>query len=568
MTAIAAMERLEREDAIGQLRQREGTMARLGSEGVTLKLDWVEMIPWLLSHPEALATVESEAAELLTRGTHHIIWAGMGGSVLSVRVMRELGFNTAPCEIHPLDSTDPAALNTLLEAIEGDFAHTVMIGVALGMTSEEPISHLEWFAGVLAEESLDIAEHQLVMALPGSYLERYARDHHLRQAPLQLDGGSGTGGRMSAPGTRVFLLPAALHLAAEGAKPGALGVMLQRAWSAYNLDGAQATPRAHQMVVLATLLAGAARNGVVRLSMATPLGWESLRDWTEQLMEESLGKDGKGVMVFVPYAIPPHFTPETLRLLITSQADTREHADWFIVEPLIASDDSLDRMAGLAAIYLGLQLTMALYGYLWNIPFAGQPAVESYKALARKLRDSAAIELARPLYLDARQRQEGLAMLPSPPDLEIKNLQPSLARPAVYLDVTINGAIDPTASDALDTLEESLWRLAVTRLGIPYKLRRAPAAYHSTEQCEMDGPAGVISIRALALDHAPIARGRYTPRFLEAQAVATWQAMRAQRRECYLALYDGTTEGMLWALTTYFDQFAQPGVIAPDDSKE
>ena len=55
--AQEALARLAREDAIGQLWRREGAMARLGSEGETLKLDWVHAIPWLLAHPEALASV-------------------------------------------------------------------------------------------------------------------------------------------------------------------------------------------------------------------------------------------------------------------------------------------------------------------------------------------------------------------------------------------------------------------------------------------------------------------------------------------------------------------------------
>ena len=87
MSAAEAMARLTREDAIGQLRRRDGAMAQLGSEGSERKLDWVEMVSWLLAHPAALEQVEREAAELIARGVRHVIWAGMGGSVLSVRVL-------------------------------------------------------------------------------------------------------------------------------------------------------------------------------------------------------------------------------------------------------------------------------------------------------------------------------------------------------------------------------------------------------------------------------------------------------------------------------------------------
>ncbi len=119
--------------------------------------------------------------------------------------------------------------------------------------------------------------------------------------------------------------------------------------------------------------------------------------------------------------------------------------------------------------------------------------------------------------------------------------------------MTINGEVDAGALAALDA---SLRRLAVERLDIPYKLRRAPAAYHSTEQSEMDGPVGVVSLRAMALRHATVDAGVYTARFLEAQALATWQAMNGQERPCFLALYDGDTAGMVEALRALFDEVA------------
>ncbi len=579
MTAEDALERLTREDAIGQLRRRDGAMARLGSEGGALKLDWVEMVPWLLAHPEALEQVEREAAALIARGARHVIWAGMGGSVLSVQALCRLGYGHGAVTVHPLDSSDPAALNAVASDI-ADLETAVMIAVALGMTSEEPISHLEWFAGVLRDAGLDPASHQMVMTLPDSYLDRYARDRALPRFPLQLDGGSGIGGRMSAPGTRVFLTPVALYFAGQGCEPGALGAALRMAWAAYDLDGARANPAESQWARLAGALAGAAWRGVVRLGMETPPGWEALRDWTEQLMEESLGKDSKGVIVFAPEALPAD-APASLRVRVTGdsrQASGLDSGVFTIVEPLIASPDMTERLAGLAALYSGFQLTMALYGYLWNIPFAGQPAVEAYKAGARALRDSAPAALARPVFESATLREGRLALEAPFRDgtwnsatkpasmladwLRVWRAEQELA----YLDVTINGEADP---GALAALEASLRRLAVERLGIPYKLRRAPAAYHSTEQSEMDGPPGVASMRAVALQHAAPVMGAYTARFLEAQSLATWQAMNQRKRPCFLALYDGDTTGMVTALRALLDTVAvEPGALSSGESEE
>ena len=124
-----ALQKLIDDDAVGQLRRREGLMAILGSEDGTLKLDWVEGVAHLLAKPELLEDVEAEAKDIWQRGIRHIIWAGMGGSVLTVRVLCDLGFcsgqdGLSPFQqsqdsigIYPLDSTDPAAINSIVRKI-------------------------------------------------------------------------------------------------------------------------------------------------------------------------------------------------------------------------------------------------------------------------------------------------------------------------------------------------------------------------------------------------------------------------------------------------------------------
>ena len=108
------------------------------------------------------------------------------------------------------------------------------------------------------------------MSLPGSYLDTWASQRDIPRLPLQLDGGSGTGGRMSAPGTRVFLLPVALWLAAQPSPPaplpeGEAGTrlhsILRRAWDAYAFDEALAQPVDHRYVRLAAALSGASVHG-------------------------------------------------------------------------------------------------------------------------------------------------------------------------------------------------------------------------------------------------------------------------------------------------------------------
>src|SRR5947209_2802230 len=106
---LPILQQLIEDDAVGQLRRRDGLMATLGSEDGALKLDWVEGVARLLADPTQLEKVEAEARDIWQRGIRHMIWAGMGGSVIAVRVLCDLGFCSSPekgqVSIYPLDST-------------------------------------------------------------------------------------------------------------------------------------------------------------------------------------------------------------------------------------------------------------------------------------------------------------------------------------------------------------------------------------------------------------------------------------------------------------------------------
>jgi hypothetical protein len=670
----SALQQLIENDAVGQLRRRDGLMAALGSEGSALKLDWVEGVARLLADPAQLEEVEAEARDIWQRGIRHMIWAGMGGSVIAVRVLCDLGFcggdddnsssqqvrarattssrattRVAPTMdggdddpsssqqgresvvIYPLDSTDPAALNEIVrkiaraknlalptlaasqvsnaaradvqaagtekeEASNPTFLRALlhdvmMVGVAMGMTSEEPITHLEWFTDLLKQAGLRPAEHLLVMTLPGSYLDRFAHEQQAPCLPLQPDGGTGTGGRMSAPTTRVFLLPAALYLTTHfPGQSGQLRSVLQHAWDEYNLDLATSHPAEHPYVQLAAALSASSRDGACRLLLRMPEGWQAFVSWLEQLMEESLGKEGKGIVVFDDQTLnqeaPGYLQSGMLHVRVETYVGTRfiasqvgEDQLFILSQPSLASKEPHDRLAALAAGFLGWQLSMALYGYLQRITFAGQPAVENYKARARALRTQ-----HDPLQVVSNWSpalQEGILILLAPRgaldqdaegdiDAQRRNTAASAFARALqkaaatddthrypqgvslsYLDVTVNGEAQ---TSLLAVLDEHVHTIGNELVGIPVKLRKAPADYHSTEQSEMDGPPSLVSLRLVARLSEASLLGSYANTFLHAQAVSTWQAMMEAGRPCFLVVIDGALDDAIKPLSTFFSQ--------------
>ena len=563
------LDRLRNDDVLGQLLERRGRAAELATEAGDVKLAWAGGLAWLLDHPEALATIEGVAADLRRSGIRHLVWAGMGGSVQTVHALAGLGFfENAGVMVHPLDSTDPAALNRLLREIDdggglsSSLRHTAMVGVSMGMTSEEPITHLEWFDGLLkACDVPDRAAHVTVMTLEGSLLDQFARARGSRQLSIQPDGESHTPGRMSAPATHVFLLPAALALS-----QGDLGGALERCQAELRLrSGLPAGERSRLIaedpfVRLAAWLHLQIAEGRDMVLLDMEEQDRALAPWVEQVVEESLGKEGRGLLVFHQQDLSAAaLWPDRFSVLRVGRGSGPAPQGRPVAQLTLGPwAGAAERLAVVARFFAGWNLTVALLGYLEGITFAGQPAVEGYKRYARELRDRAG-DLPYPggdlvtstsgkleLSLDAlsgagvdeariRSRAAGWGGGPAAVLAATAATLRDDGRLG-YLDVTLNA--DP---------DGALWAgvgsgardLAYRGLQRPVKVRSGPRDYHSTEQSETDGPPDLLSVRLLVRETEDIAAGSYSNRFLHAQALGTVAAMRDARRPVLLGLLSG-----------------------------
>ncbi|HEV7213853.1 MAG TPA: hypothetical protein VGP33_01915, partial [Chloroflexota bacterium] len=408
--ADARVRQLANEDLLGQLLERHGRMRELGDEGGDIKLDWVDGVEQALSHPEWLEELASEARDILAAGIRHIIWSGMGGSVQTVYCLKRMGYLDLPgLTIHPLDSTDPASLNRTLSEIAASegidlsalsgqaeqrraavsriLTTTMITGVSMGMTSEEPITHLQWFDGLVQDYAIPQPEQHLqVMTLPGSYLDRFARERQARMAPIQLDGESHTPGRMSAPATRVFLRPVALALTAGAGDDvaGRLQELLRRCQIRYGVSHTENSEQRHArterdpFIRLGAYMADEAiqrrRN---KLVLVLPPAWRGLGPWVEQLVEESLGKGGKGWLVFYDQNLPAlRDRDDCVFLALQPSAEAEPQADELaalrqagrpvltLQVPLDAASDLPAGLPALAGLFASWKLAVAAFGYL------------------------------------------------------------------------------------------------------------------------------------------------------------------------------------------------------------
>lgn len=528
----AVLERLAQEDVIGQLLDRRGRVAKLATEDGDVKLDWTDQVAWALDHPEAIEGVERLAESIRSRFAH-VVWSGMGGSVQAVHTLKGLGLLEANgLSLHPLDSTDPAALNRLLREISdgGDLdsalRRTLMIGVSMGMTSEEPITHLQWFEELLRSHGVERpAEHLMVMTLPGSFLDRFAGERGAARAEIQLDGGAHIPGRMSAPSTRVFLLPAALSLGRG------LAEVLRRCQAETALRKGLAAAARRRFVAtdpfvrLAAWLSAQIDIGRDMLVLDLPRRWAPLAPWVEQVVEESLGKDGRGLLVFHDQDLASAGSwPDRFSILRVDEGSGAELPDRpRAVLRLDPDSDQASRLATCARWFSGWNLAVALVGYLQCITFAGQPAVEAYKRYARQLRETPG---GLPHPEDSLSDASGGATLAA----VIRHLQ--VEGRLGYFDLTVNA--DP-AGPLWEAAQRAGRRFGNRVLCRPVKVRSGPRDYHSTEQSETAGPPDLLSLRVLVTDPEPVMAGDYSARFLHAQALGTLFAMRDAGRPVLMA---------------------------------
>ncbi|RBP64628.1 glucose-6-phosphate isomerase [Brevibacterium sanguinis] len=247
-----------------------------GSEAAQ-RLGWVD-----LPHraEELLTRIESLRATLEEQGLRSITLTGMGGSSLAPEVMAE----AAGVRLEIVDSTDP---NQVIEAIGTDLAHTVLVVASKSGTTIETDAIRRAFAHAFAAAGIDPATRMIAITDPGTELDRLAAEEGFL-ATFHAD--ATVGGRFSA-------------LSAFGLVPAGLAGVDVRAIVA---EAAAASPTLESddadnpALRFGTWLSVAHARATEKLVLAeTSPALTGLRRWIEQLIAESLGKDGQGILPVV-----------------------------------------------------------------------------------------------------------------------------------------------------------------------------------------------------------------------------------------------------------------------------
>jgi glucose-6-phosphate isomerase len=413
-------------------------------------------LAWTTLHETSrplLAEIDALRAGLRAEGIDRVVLAGMGGSSLAPEVITR----TAGVPLVVLDTTDPGQV---ADALHGDLSHTVLVVSSKSGSTVETDSHRRIFENAFNANGIDAAARIVVVTDPGSPLEKAATQAGYRKV---FAADPKVGGRYSAL-TAFGLVPAAL----AGADVAALLDEAAAAAAVLSVDGKE-----NPALVLASALGGAHVRGAEKVVLAdTGSGIAGFGDWAEQLIAESTGKNGTGLLpVVVEGPDAPGF------------ADAAEDATPVAIgEP--GAGAGIATAGSLGGLFLLWEHAAAVAGRLLAINPFDQPDVEAAKKAARALLDAPQAAAAEPSLVDGPVEVHAPGgLLPAGTTTLSQALQVFLASAPKFGYLAVQAYLDRLADASAIVLRTELAR----RTGLQTTFGWGPRFLHSTGQYHKGG---------------------------------------------------------------------------------
>jgi transaldolase/glucose-6-phosphate isomerase len=495
-------------------------------------LGWLTVMPKM---QEQLAAIRGFAEEVRLAGFRNVVVCGMGGSSLCVEVCAE-SFPPAPGRprLLVLDTTDPLTILSLESTL--DLAKTLFIIASKSGGTLETMSHYRYFSDKVRNvKGQELGKSFAAITDPGTALDELAQRDRFRAVfrnPQDI------GGRYSAL-SYFGLVPAAIMgVDIEG--------LLDRAEAMAHACASFVKAEENPGTWLGVALAALARGGRDKVTLVTSPGIEAFAMWAEQLLAESTGKEGRGLIPVhgEPLGDPGVYADDRVFVCLRLEGALNEDLDRWLDRlqsyghPVIRLGlrDTLD----LGAEFFRWEFAVAAAGSTLGIDPFDQPNVQESKANTQRVIDrGSAREVS--LFEDNRYAFFSTAERSSPQD-PVSILRSFLGgvRAGDYLAVM---AYVPETGDNNEALRDI--RSAVRDgLRIATTLGYGPRFLHSTGQLHKGGPDSIIGLQISAADtqNAPIPGWRFSfGELIRAQAEGDWQSLRDHgRRVLGVRLKSGT----------------------------
>jgi transaldolase/glucose-6-phosphate isomerase len=458
---------------------RDHTVWKPAPTEIADRLGWLSVPEQMAEHVPELETF---ARRVVEDGFQHVVLMGMGGSSLAPEVIQATfgaawGFPT----LHVLDTTDPAEIISLERAI--DLRRTLFLVASKSGGTVETLSHLAYFYAKAPR-----GEQFVAITDRGTPLEALARERGFRRVFLNPPD---IGGRYSAL-SYFGLVPAALIGAPIH---DILDQAVEMACACASCVPAAENPGAW----LGAVMGEAARAGRDKLTLFLPPAVSTFGAWVEQLIAESTGKDGKGIL---PVDGEPPGPPQAYaddRLFVSIGVDTP-------LEPAVGL--RFDKPTQLGAEFFRWEFATAVAGAILGINPFDQPNVQEAKDATNRVLAAGKV---------ADRGFDDLGTL-------LKQL-----RPGDYIAIT---AYVPRSAGNAQALQRVRTRLR-DRYRVATTVGFGPRYLHSTGQLHKGGPNTGLFIQLFEEDEQDlqIPGKPYTFGALKAaQALGDLESLRAHGR--------------------------------------
>lgn len=514
----------ERLDVIGRIWNKDSALWK--SEETHQKIIR-NSLGWLTAPGEMLAVADdlkSFAESLSASGFQYVMVCGMGGSSLCPEVLRQtFGRQTGFPELLVLDSTDPDTINAFNDQI--DLEKTLFVIASKSGTTTEPIAfHRYWYNEVARVSDLPGSAF-VTITDPGSQMADTAAAEGFKRIFLNQPD---IGGRYSAL-SYFGMAPAAL-MGVDTAR------LLRQAQSVAEACGAGVEASKNPAALLGAVMAECAIAGRDKLTIVTDRKLAALGLWIEQLIAESTGKQGKGIVPVVGEPLDEVSSYGSDRLFVSisvgavdEETSSRLKAVEAAGHPVVYR--SLADVYDLGAEFFVWEMATAFAGWRLGIDPFDQPNVQeskdATKALLEKYTRAGQLEEQSVLAGDNQLTVYGEQEAGTSAELSVGDaIRAHCARikPGDYVALLAYIQETPETEQAIREIRASLSKATHCATTNGY----GPRFLHSTGQLHKGGPDSGVFIQITAPDQVdfPVPESPYTFSTLkDAQALGDFQSL-------------------------------------------
>ena len=312
----ATLADLGQRDVVGRIWRKDHTIWKPDPNEITNRLGWLTVTDLMY---EQVSALQSFVQEVRDAGFSHVVLLGMGGSSLGAEVLRQaFGSAKGYPELIVVDSTVPASVQSVADVINP--AHTLFLVSSKSGSTTEPLALFQYFRSLV---ELDVGKKKtgqnfVAITDPGTPLVSVAEENGFRRIFLNPPD---IGGRYSVL-SYFGLVPAAL-----------IGVnitmLLERADGMRERCASCMPNHENPGAWLGACIGTLARQGRDKLTLLTSPAINGFGLWVEQLIAESTGKEGKGIIPVIsePRIEPAHYGDDRLFVHLRLEGDDNSAVD-------------------------------------------------------------------------------------------------------------------------------------------------------------------------------------------------------------------------------------------------